>query len=132
MTTYSRTDLATRMLRDLGLIASDEDPSADDLDWATETVSAEVAMLGSIGMPIWNGSDMSVPVEYLTPLSRRIGLAVAPSFGLSDTATAQLAMREAERVLTLMANPRAGRPLTLVANDAVSGRGGSFNFTTGR
>lgn len=132
MTTYSKADLATRVLRDLGLYASDETPSAADQEWAEETVSAEAAMLASIGLPIWNGSVMAVPEEYLTPLSRRIGLAVAPSYGLVDVATAQLAMREAERYLTVMAAPRAATPLTLKTNDAISGRGSGFSFATGR
>lgn len=131
MTTYSRSDLATRVLRDLGLIAPDETPEAQDLDWATETVSAEIALLSYIGMPIWNGSEMAIPPEYLGALSRRIGLAIAPSYGLTDIATAQLAMREAERNLTVMAAPRLGMPLTLVANDAKSGSS-QFNYTTGR
>jgi hypothetical protein len=113
MTTYSQSDLATRVLRDLGLIGAEEVPSAADLQWSEETVGSEVALLGSIGLPIWNGSDLSVPLEYLAPLSRRIGLAVAPSFGLLDTASALLAMREAERTLTVMANPRGGNPLPL-------------------
>jgi hypothetical protein len=128
--TYSRTDLATRVLKDLGLISAEEVPSADDLEWAGETVDGEVALLSAIGLPIWNGSEMDVPQEYLTPLSRRIGLALAPSFGLTDSATAQASMREAERYLTLMANPRAGQPLALLANDATPRRG-RFNYTTG-
>lgn len=132
MTTYSQSDLATRMLKDLGLLGAEEVASAADLDWAQETVSSEVAMLSSIGLPIWNGSDLSVPQEYLTPLSRRCGLAVAPSFGLMDPATALMAMREAERYLTVMANPRGGNPLPLRSNDAVPRRTGGFDFATGR
>lgn len=132
MTTYSQSDLATRMLKDLGLIGAEEVPNAADLGWAQETVGSEVAMLGSIGLPIWNGSDMSVPVEYLAPLSRRIGLAVAPSFGLMDPATAQLAMREAERYLSVMASPRLGNPLPLNSNDAMPRRLAGFDFTSGR
>jgi hypothetical protein len=128
---YSQTDLATRVLRDLGLLGSEETPSAPDLDWATETVSSEVAMLGAIGLPIWNGSDMAVPVEYLSPLSRRICLAVAPSFGLTDTATAQMAMREAERYLTLMASPRLGSPLPLRSDDAMRRRSSGNNYYLG-
>ncbi|CAB4171999.1 hypothetical protein UFOVP1349_53 [uncultured Caudovirales phage] len=131
MTVYSQADLATRMLKDLGLVGSEETPSAPDLEWAQETVGCEVAMLGSIGLPIWNGSDMAVPQEYLTPLSRRCGLAVAPSFGLMDQASAQLAMREAERYLTVMASPRLGTPLPLITNDAKPRRYG-FNYTTGQ
>src|ERR1051325_5848341 len=85
MTIYSQSNLATRVLRDLGLIGAEEVPSAADLQWSVETVGSEGAILGSIGLPIWNGSDLSVPLEYLAPLSRRVGLAVAPSFGLIDT-----------------------------------------------
>lgn len=99
MTTYSQSDLATRVLKDLGLVAAEEDPSAPDLVWAIETLSAEVALLGAIGMPIWNGSDMAVPVEYLTPLSRRIGAAIAPSFGLMSIADAEKTMLITEQNL---------------------------------
>lgn len=133
MTTYTQADLATRTLKDLGLIGAEETPNAADLIWAEETVGSEVAMLGSIGLPIWNGSDLSVPLEYLAPLSRRIGLAIAPSFGLMDPASAQLAMREAERYLTVMASPRGGNPLPLRSNDAMPRRrdGGINGFLNG-
>jgi hypothetical protein len=103
MTTYSRADLATRVLKDLGLIAAEETPSATDLDWASETVSTEVALLSGIGMPIWNGSDMSVPVEYLGSLSRRIGAAIAPSFGLMSPADAERTMLVTEQNLRKLA-----------------------------
>lgn len=131
MTTYTSSDLATRVLRDLGLIGAEEVPSAADLGWAQETAGSEVAMLAIVGLPIWNGSDLSVPQEYLAPLSRRIGLAVAPSFGLADPATAQAAMREAERYLTLLASPRLGNPLSLRSDDAKPSRT-RFDFLTGR
>jgi hypothetical protein len=103
MTTYSRADLATRVLKDLGLIAAEETPSATDLDWASETVSTEVALLSGIGMPIWNGSDMSVPVEYLGSLSRRIGAAIGPSFGLMSPADAERTMLVTEQNLRKLA-----------------------------
>lgn len=130
MTTYSQNQLATRMLKDIGLLGADETPSAEDLDWAAETVASEVLMLGHIGLPIWNGSVMTIPQEYLTILSRRIGLAVAPSFGLTDVASAQAAMREAERYLTVMAAPRGITPRLLRTDEASPGRA-AFNYTTG-
>jgi hypothetical protein len=132
MTTFSRSDMATRVLKDLGLVGAEETPSATDLDWAGETVDGVVATLSAIGLPIWNGSEMAVPQEYLIPLSGRIGLAIAPSFGLMNSAQAMAAIRESERTLTLMANPRAGRPLPLVSNDARPSRGGGFNYLTGQ
>jgi len=130
MTTYSETDFATRVLRDLGLVGADETPSASDLAWARETAASEIAMLSAVNLPIWNGSEMAVPIEYLTTLSRRVGLAVEPSFGRSTIADAQMAMREAERYLTLMANPRSLSPKTLLTGEA-TGRGGIYNYTNG-
>lgn len=131
MSTYSRSDLATRVLKDLGLIGAEETPSAADLQWSEETVASETAALASIGMPIWNGSDMSVPLEYLVPLSRRIGLSVAPSFGLIDAANALAGMREAERVLTLMASARPTSPIRLRTDDSIRRRT-TFDFTSGQ
>lgn len=99
MTTYSKSDLATRVLRDLGLIGAEETPSAADLTFAEETVSGEVALLSAKGIQVWNGDDTSVPIEYLTPLSRRIGLAVGPAFGLFSMVQAEQAMELAEKNL---------------------------------
>lgn len=129
MTTYSETDFATRVLRDLGLVGADETPSSADLEWAKETAASEIAMLSAINLPIWNGSELAVPQEYLTMLSRRVGLAVAPSFGLTDIATAQKQMRDAEHTLTLMAAPRT-RAIPLSADDATPRRA-NFSYRNG-
>lgn len=131
MTTYSQSDIATRMLKDLGLYGADETPTAEDLEWATETVGSELLMLNAIGIPIWNGSEVTIPQEYLTILSRRLGLAVAPSFGLTDLASAQLAMREAERYLTILAAPSVSSPRKLRTDDALP-RSAFFNYATGQ
>lgn len=96
MTTYTTAELATRVLRDAGLIAAEETPSAADLAWVIETVLSEVQMMNAKGIPVWNGSEITVPQEYLTILSRRCVLAIAPSFGLADVATATIAMESAE------------------------------------
>jgi hypothetical protein len=90
MTAYTNEELATRVLKDLGLIGAEETPSAADLAWAVETCEAEIGLLAAKGVPVWNGGSDSIPVEYLTTISRRIGLAMAPSFGLTDIATATL------------------------------------------
>jgi hypothetical protein len=112
MTIYTRTQLATRVLKDLGLIGAEETPSAADLDWAEETCLAEIGLLAAKSIPIWNGGDDDIPQEYLTTLSRRIGLAMAPSFGLTDIATATLAMRAAEDDLRILGSvPATGKTL---------------------
>ncbi len=113
---YTENDLAVRVLRDLGLVGGDETPSAADHAWAKQTNASEIALLARVGLPIWNGSVMSIPEEYFTTLSRRLGIAIEPSFGRTSLAEAQNAMREAERYLTLMAAPRS-RPATLDARE---------------
>lgn len=102
MATFTTNELATRVLRDLGLVAAEETPSAADLAWAAETVTSEIQMLAASGIPVWNGSEVEVPSEYLTLLSRRIGLAVAPSFGLISQAEAEAAMPLANRTLHVL------------------------------
>lgn len=132
MTVYSDTEFATRVLRDLGLVGAEETPSSADIAWAKQTAASEIALLAAINLPIWNGSDMAVPLEYLTTLSRRVGLAVEPSFGRTTIAEAQMAMREAERYLTLLVNPRITSPRILTTNDATGNRRSSFDFATGQ
>lgn len=102
MTVYTGAELAVRVLRDLGLIGAEETPSAADQTWAEETCDAEIGLLAAKGIPIWNGGDNDIPQEYLTTLSRRIGLALAPSFGLTDIATATVAMQAAENDLRIL------------------------------
>ena len=111
MTTYTNADLATRVLRDLGLIGAEETPTAPDLLWAQETINSEVAMMATKGISIWTGSSTVIPLEYFTALSRRIGLAAATSFGLINVAQAEQAMPIAEMNLrALSATQPSGAP----------------------
>lgn len=109
MTTYSRSDLAERVLKDLGLVDAREEPDADDLAWAEETVSSVTAQLATEGITIANGSDEALPLEYLVALSKRIGLDIGPSFGLFSIADAEQAKPIANAVLRRMnAKPATG------------------------
>lgn len=113
MTVYTNAQLATRMLKDLGLTDGGEAPSAVDLAWAIQTVSAELELLRSKNIILWDTGEDAIPTKYLTVLSRRIGLAVAPSFGLSDIATATVAMEVAERDLRILGSvPATGEVQT--------------------
>lgn len=112
MTTYTQSELATRVLKDIGLVGAEETPSAADLSWAEQTCEAEIGLLAAKNIPIWNGGEDSIPHEYLTVLSRRIGLALAPSFGLTDVAAATVAMRAAEDDLRILGSvPATGKTL---------------------
>jgi hypothetical protein len=86
---YSQTDLATRVLRDLGLVDARITPDGDDIVWAQETITTVAEQLKSEGITIWNGSDTAVPPEYLGALSKRIGLDIGPSFGLFSMTDAE-------------------------------------------
>lgn len=130
-TTFTEDELATRVLREIGIVESGEAPSNIDLVWAKETNASEIALLAAIQMPIWNGSYLSVPLEYYTTLARRLALAVAPSFGIVDLAKAQMAIDAADRTLSLLAAPRMFNPRPLRADDAIQRRA-SFDFTTGQ
>lgn len=102
MTSYTVTQLATRVLKDVGLIAAEETPSSTDLNWSIETCQAEIELMASKGIQIWDGSQYSIPLNYFTALSRRIGLAIAPSFGLADVATAANAIPLVETELRIL------------------------------
>lgn len=127
---YTQSDLITRMLRDLGLIDASEVPSAEDYEFVAQTIEADVATLSALGLPIWNGSEISIPLEYLIPISKRLGLSVAPAFGLMDALSAEAAKVTMEQSLTIMSNPRGAIPYPLRTDDSQRSRG-SFNFATG-
>jgi hypothetical protein len=91
MTTYSLDDLATRVLKDLGITDGRGAPDPNDVSWATETARAVTSQLAAERVYIWNGSVEAVPEEYLVILSKRIGLDVGPSFGLFTIAEAEQA-----------------------------------------
>lgn len=96
MTTFTKADLATRILRDAGLIGAEETPSAIDLAFVEETLSSEIDFMAAKGILVWNGNETSIPNEYLTPLSRRICAAIGPAFGLFSVIDAEQVMESME------------------------------------
>ncbi len=111
MTTYTEAQLATRVLRDLGVVASDETPSSQDLNDAVEIIASEIPSMAVRGISIWGGSGTVVPQEYLTALSRRLGLSVAPTYGMGLDQSA-IAIEAAERYLRQLAAKPANGAVT--------------------
>jgi hypothetical protein len=106
---FTLAQLAARVLHDLGMVGADETPSSADLEWAKETCSSEIDLMAAKSIVIWNGDEESIPNEYLTTLSRRICLAVAPSFGLSDVATSsQMIVALEKEIRAISAKPATG------------------------
>lgn len=109
MTTYTRADIATRALRDLGLVASDEAPSADDQVYAEETIASVYAEMAARGISLPNGSDEALPLELLAIVTRRVALDIAPAFGLASIADSEAAKPVLERNLReIAAKPPSG------------------------
>lgn len=96
MTTYSRTDLATRTLRKANLIGAEETPSAADLEFVNEGIQSDTAALAIEGIVIWNGSDAAVPLEHLEPRARYHAITAKEDFGMMSPEQAAQA-RELER-----------------------------------
>lgn len=107
MTTFTKAELATRILRDTGLIGAEETPSAIDLEFAEETLSSEIDLMAAKGIVIWDGSEVSIPNSYLTTLSRRIGLALGPAFGLGSIADVTVAIPTVEQDLRTLSTINA-------------------------
>lgn len=106
---FTLAQLATRVLKDLGLVGAGETPSSADLEWAEETCSSEIDLMSAKGINIWNGSEDSIPNEYMTTLSRRVGLTLAPSYGLTDVATANAQIVALEKeIRRISAKPSTG------------------------
>lgn len=109
MPVYSQTDLATRVLRYLNLVDVTEAPDADILADTIETMTSDLASMAVRDMPIWNGSVMAVPLQYLTPLSIRLSIPISSSYGMINPRDVPEACLMAERVLhELSSSPATG------------------------
>jgi len=131
MTTYTLSDLGTRVLRDLGLVGAEETPSAADLAYAEQTISSVVALLRAKEIVIWNGDENSIPEEYFVALSKRIALDVAPSFGLISLDRTEPAIEIAEKSLRILSQPRPGAPIALKTDELTQRRYGTYNYLVG-
>ena len=105
-TTYPTSDLATRALRDLGLIGAEETPSGADLVWATETANTVNDQLTAEGISIWNAAVNIIPSEYFLPMSRRVGVDMATSFGLMSFADGEAMKPVLNAVLRRVSAPQ--------------------------
>ena len=103
MTTYTRAQVATRLLKDCGLVGEDETPTSAAQADAEEIVQAGVGTLGTLGIPIWNGSDISVPHEYLLPVIAYLAPVSLRRNGQIDFATSTQLQKVAEVDLKRMA-----------------------------
>ncbi len=128
--TYTETDLATETLRSPGLIGIEDTLSAAEYDDVTRSNASIVRMLGVIGLPVWNGSEIDVPEEYFVELALRCSLPQQFKNGLISHADMLSLIDASEARLTTMAAPRGAMPLLAKSNESTGGRGG-YNWQTG-
>lgn len=90
MTTYSKSDLASKALRLPNLYGPDESISGADQEDAEAMAEALVETLNEMNIFIPNGSVNSVPASWYIPLANYIGLYLLPSFGGSAPTREQI------------------------------------------
>jgi hypothetical protein len=81
MTVYSKSDLASKALRQPGLYGPDESISSDDQNDAEEMCEVLVETLAQMDITITNGSVNAVPAAWYIPLASYIGIYLVESFG---------------------------------------------------
>ena len=119
---YSETDLATETLKAPGLVDIEGTLTAAEFEDARQSNRSVVATLAVIGLPIWNGSEMSVPEEYFIELALRCSLPIQFKNGLITHAQMLQMIDASEARLTVMAAPRGSMPMTASTNESTRNR----------
>lgn len=131
MTTFTETDLATETLRSPGLLDIEGTLSAAEYDDVTRSNQSVVLMLNTIGIPIWNGSEIAVPEQYFVELALRCSLPIQFKNGLISHAEMLSLIDASEARLTTMAAPRGAMPLLARSNESTGGRP-AYNWQNGQ
>jgi hypothetical protein len=130
MTTFTESDLATETLKSASIVEIDGVLSASEFADVTRSNGSVIQMLGKIGLPIWNGSEIDVPEEYFVELALRCSLPIQFKNGLITHAEMLGLIEASEMRLVVMAAPRGAMPLIASSNES-TGRRGFYNWQTG-
>lgn len=131
MTVYTESDLATETLKSAALVEIDGVLSAAEFVDVVRSNGSVIQMLGKIGLPIWNGSEIDVPEEYFIELALRCSLPIQFKNGLVNHAEMLSLIEASEMRLTVMAAPRGSMPLIASSNESTGGRP-FYNWQTGQ
>ena len=130
MTVYSESDLATETLKSAGLVDIDGVLSASEYVDTVRSNGSVIQMLGALGLPIWNGSEIDVPELYFIELALRCSLPIQFKNGMINHAEMLSLIDASETRLTVMAAPRGAMPLLASSNESTGGRA-FYNWQTG-
>lgn len=131
MTVYSETDFATETLRSPGLVGIEDTLTGAEYADVTRSNRSVIGLLSAIGLPIWNGSEIEVPEEYLVELALRCSLPLQFKYGLIDHAAMLTMIDTSEARLTVMAAPRGAMPLLASSNESTGRRRVYYNGQNG-
>ena len=96
MTTYTKSEVATELLRDTGLVGEDETPSSAQQEGAEKIVEAGIGTLRQLGITLFDSDENSIQHEMLYPIIDYLAPIVQRQNGEIDRATSLQLMRAAE------------------------------------
>jgi len=102
MTTYSQSDWATRALQKAAIVDAEDVPSAALLDWAGDVGTSLFDQLATEGISVPNGSDQSLPGEYLQVFSSFVACDLKSEVGLIGEVEAETMKTELKKTLRRM------------------------------
>lgn len=129
MTTYTATDLATETMRACGLTSIEEPLNAVEYADTVQSNGSVIQMLSTIGLPIWNGSELAIPQPYFIELALRCSVPLQFKNGLITHAEMLSIIEASETRLTVMAAPRGASPLLAESNESTGKRPGWWPYT---
>ena len=81
-TTYTTSNLATAVLREMAVIAADESPSSDDSTYVTDVYAAKYAELSAHGLELTYWASDAIPAAVFLTLRDLMITEVCGAFGL--------------------------------------------------
>jgi hypothetical protein len=130
MTVYTESDLATETLKSAALVEIDGVLSAAEFVDVVRSNGSVIQMLATIGIPVWNGSEIDIPEPYFVELALRCSLPIQFKNGLIGHADMLSMIEASEARLVVMAAPRGSMPLIASSNESTGGRR-FYNWQTG-
>jgi hypothetical protein len=115
MTTRTAAELATAVMRRMGLISASEDPSAEDSDYLTTLYEEKLAELAAlyVGAECIYWASSETPLAVFNVMVDLVANAAGPAFG-RGASYEELAAREAmilKRLFAHVARPTMGLPV---------------------
>lgn len=130
MTVYTESDLATETLKSAALVEIDGVLSAAEFVDVVRSNGSVIQMLATIGIPVWNGSEIDIPEPYFIELALRCSLPIQFKNGLINHVEMLSLIETSEMRLVVMAAPRGSMPLISSTNESTGNRTGIYTRTS--